>query len=80
MAENRKKTKRPNEKPEDVMHGRSFEGADWAATEHEQTRHFRRVARHMPDESDEFVTDAELEVREANASPQDDEDDKSSED
>ena len=80
MAEKRKNTKRQNEKPEDVMHGRSFEGAEWAATEREQTRHFRRVARHLPDESDEFVTDAELEVREANSSPQDDKEDGSSED
>lgn len=43
------------------MHGRSFAGANWANDEREQTRDLNR-----PDESDEFVTDAELEKREAN--------------
>ena len=30
----------------------------------------------MPEESDQFVTDAEMEVREANSSPQDDDADR----
>ena len=48
-------------KAKDVMHGRSFAGTNWAADEATQTR-----AKNRPDESDEFVTDAELEAREAN--------------
>ena len=56
------------------MHGRSFEGEQYAATEKEQTRQFERTRRHMPDESEEFVTDAELEARESSPRPPDEED------
>lgn len=66
------KKKRAKRKSDDVMHGRSFEGEQYAATEKEQTRGFERSRQHMPDESEEFVTDAEAEAREANSSPQDD--------
>ena len=52
----------------DVMHGRDFAGANIANTEREQTRDRQRIAEHggeSLDESGEFVTDAEIEAREA---------------
>lgn len=69
--------KRPNRKldregADDVIRGRNFAGEQYAATEEEQTRERERVARRMPEESDQFVTDAEMEAREANSSPRDD--------
>ena len=51
----------------DVMHGRSFAGANIAATEREQTRERERIAEHGGENLDEFgemVTDAEIEARE----------------
>ena len=73
--------KRPKRKPvregdADVIRGRNFAGEQYAATEQEQTRERERIARRMPEESDQFVTDAEMEVREANSSPPDDEEDR----
>ncbi len=59
--EEEKEEERIKRKAKDVMHGRSFAGTNWAADEATQTR-----AKNRPDESDEFVTDAELEAREAN--------------
>src|SRR5690348_10033044 len=53
----------------DVMHGRSFAGANIAATEREQTRERERIAEHGGenlDEAGEMVTDAEIEAREEN--------------
>jgi signal transduction histidine kinase len=63
MADERDRERSQNDKDtaKDVMHGRSFAGTNWAADEETQTR-----AKNRPDESDEFVTDAELEAREAN--------------
>lgn len=66
----RKKTQK-TEKP-DIMHGRSFEGASYGATERERTEDARRIPGQT---DDEFVTDAEMEVREANSSPRDEDDD-----
>jgi hypothetical protein len=44
-------------------------GASYGANEREQTRDRERVANGREDEvSDDFVTDAEMEVREANSS------------
>ena len=61
----RKKKKAKSDKPfSDVMHGRSFAGTQWAADQDEQTRDIERQAGARRDESDEFVTDAELEARE----------------
>lgn len=57
----------PSSKPKDVMHGRSFAGANIANTEREQTRDRQRIAEHGGeplDEAGEFVTDAEIEARE----------------
>ena len=51
----------------DVMHGRSFAGANIANTEEQQTRDRQRVADHGGeplDEAGEMVTDAEIEARE----------------
>jgi len=51
----------------DVMHGRSFAGANIANTEQQQTRDRQRIADHRgepPDEAGEMVTDAEIEARE----------------
>ena len=46
-------------------------GASYGANEREQTRDRERVAEGKEDEvSDDFVTDAEMEVREANSSEQ----------
>jgi hypothetical protein len=71
----RPKRKLVREDDADVIRGRNFEGEQYAATEQEQTRERERVARRMPEESDQFVTDAEMEVREANSSPRDDDED-----
>jgi hypothetical protein len=46
-------------------------GGSYGANEREQTRDRERVAEGREDqESDDFVTDAEMEVREANSSDQ----------
>lgn len=52
----------------DVMRGRSFAGANIAATEQEQTRERQRVVDRGGESGDEIneVTDAEIEVRERN--------------
>jgi hypothetical protein len=71
----RPKRKLVREDDADVIRGRNFEGEQYATTEQEQTRERERVARRMPEESDQFVTDAEMEVREANSSPRDDDED-----
>jgi hypothetical protein len=68
----RLKRKLDREGDADVMRGRNFAGEQYAATEQEQTRERERVARRMPEESEQFVTDAEMEAREANSSPRDD--------
>jgi hypothetical protein len=62
-----RKRKKAKQKPEsdDVMHGRDFAGASYGATEREQTEDIERDAGIIPDESDEFITDAELDAREA---------------
>ena len=62
-------SKKREESDDDVMHGRSFAGASYGANEEEQTRDRERVARNAEaDEAGEMVTDAEMEVREANSS------------
>jgi hypothetical protein len=56
-----------NAKGQDVMHGRSFAGANIANTEREQTRDRQRIADQGGeplDEAGEYVTDAEIEERE----------------
>jgi hypothetical protein len=64
-----KKDKSSSTSKDDVMHGRSFAGADYAANEREQTLDIERVVHDPPseesDDSDE-ITDAEMEAREAN--------------
>ena len=52
----------------DVMHGRSFAGANIANTEKEQTRERQRVVDSGGESLDEIneVTDAEIEARETN--------------
>lgn len=72
----RSKRKLVREDDADVIRGRDFAGEQYAATEQEQTRERERIARRMPEESDQFVTDAEMEAREANSSPQDDDADR----
>ena len=62
---NDKQKKDNKKKPfSDVMHGRSFAGTQWAADQEEQTRDIERASGARRDESDDFVTDAELEARE----------------
>lgn len=58
MANKRRK------KFEDIMHGRSLEGASYGATEREQTEDILRNQHPAADEAGEFVTDAEIEARE----------------
>jgi len=41
-------------------------GGEYGATEREQTEDIERARRPQADEAGEFVTDAEMEVREAN--------------
>lgn len=50
----------------DIMHGRSFAGANIANTERDQTRERERIAKHGGEPLDEAgeVTDAEIEARE----------------
>ena len=57
----------------DVMHGRSFAGANWANTERQQTRDRQRIADHKGenlDEAGELVTDAEIEERDGRRAEQ----------
>ena len=49
---------------QDVMRGRSFAGAEYADVNGGPTHDLDREGRTLPDESDEFVTDAEIEARE----------------
>src|SRR4051812_20775803 len=72
MTDKKRKDKSAQPSSDDIMHGRSFEGTSYAATEREQTEDARRIPGRT-DEAGEFVTDAEMEVREANSSPQNDE-------
>ena len=72
----RSKRKLVREDDADVIRGRNFAGEQYAATEQEQTRERERIARRMPEDSDQLVTDAEMEVREANSSPRDDDADR----
>ena len=72
----RTKRKLVREDDADVIRGRNFAGEQYAATEQEQTRERERIARRSSEESDQFVSDAEMEVREANSSPRDDETDR----
>lgn len=57
--------KHPREQ-KDIMHGRSFAGANYANTERDQTRERQRIAEHGSPPLDEIgeVTDAEIEARE----------------
>jgi len=64
MTDDKRKKAKPKPEP-DVMHGRDLAGASYGATEREHTEDLERIAGDVPDESDEFVTDAELEAREA---------------
>ncbi|HEX3865582.1 MAG TPA: hypothetical protein VHV78_02480 [Gemmatimonadaceae bacterium] len=65
MASRKKAKKNAKHSTGDLMHGRSFAGVQWAADENEQTRDIERANGTRLDQSDEFVTDAELEAREA---------------
>jgi hypothetical protein len=53
-------------KEKDIMHGRSFAGANIANTERDQTRERELIAEHGGEPLDESgeVTDAEIEARE----------------
>ena len=53
-------------KGKDIMHGRSFAGANIANTERDQTRERELIAEHGGEPLDEAgeVTDAEIEARE----------------
>jgi len=59
-------TQSPTQKGKDVMHGRSFAGANIANTERQQTLDRQRIAEHGGEPLDEIgeVTDAEIEARE----------------
>ena len=60
--------KRRDKSDDDVMHGRSFAGASYGANEEEQTRDRERAGTNAEmDEEGEMITDAEMEVREANS-------------
>jgi hypothetical protein len=67
MAEKRRD--KSDKSDDDVMHGRSFAGASYGANEEEQTRDRERAGTNAQmDEEGEMITDAEMEVREANSS------------
>jgi hypothetical protein len=69
-----KKRGKSKETQDDVMHGRSFAGASYGANEQEQTRDREQAGNaETTDEAGEFITDAEMEVREANSSEESDE-------
>jgi len=70
MTDRDKSTRQPDDEPaasrgKDVMHGRSFAGANIANTERDQTRERQRIAEHG-ENLDEYneVTEAEIEARE----------------
>ena len=67
-----KKIPQTDKRGDESTPDRRFEGAEQAA-ERERVREFERLRRHPPEDPEAFVTDAEMEVREADASPQDDE-------
>lgn len=56
---------RPDEDGQDVMHGRSFAGQNYANTERGQTADRERVVRHetLDEAGEPMVTDAEVEAR-----------------
>jgi len=61
--------KRRDKSDDDVMHGRSLAGASYGANEEEQTRDRERAGTNAEmDEEGDMITDAEMEVREANSS------------
>ena len=48
---------------------RDRDNTAYGATEREQTRDLNRIHRKQSDENNEFITDAEMEKREANGEP-----------
>ena len=68
MTRSRRNRRReaPQQSGKDIMHGRSFAGANIANTERDQTRERELIAEHGGEPLDESgeVTDAEIEARE----------------
>lgn len=64
--------KRRKKSQEDIMHGRSLEGASYGATEREQTEAILRNMHPAADEAGEYITDAELDERELEARAEED--------
>jgi hypothetical protein len=74
-----KKRSKRSKRTTDDEHGgatpeRDFADEDYAAGEPERIRDMQRAQQQPPRDPDEFVTDAEMEVREADSSPQDEDD------
>ena len=69
----KKRTKRTADKwTAETIHDRGLPDEEYAASEPERIRDMQRAREQPPHDPDEFVTDAEMEVREADSSPQED--------
>jgi hypothetical protein len=65
MTDDQPKKKDQSSTTDDVMHGRSFAGAEYGANEREQTDERERAGRgHLDESGESMVTDAEIEARE----------------
>jgi hypothetical protein len=69
----KRRTAREADEQDAAVRGRSTSEKEYDAAERDQARENERMAQPTDDESDAFVTDAEMEAREANSTPQKDE-------
>lgn len=67
----KRRTERDADEQDAVVRGRTSAEKEYDAAERDQARENERMGQPTPDEADAFVTDAEMEAREANSSPQD---------
>jgi hypothetical protein len=74
MPDKKRTNRKPAAQSDEVARDRDFTDEDYAAGEPNRMRDVAPGRRAAPEDADEFVTDAEMEVREANSSPQDEDD------
>lgn len=74
MADKKRKKRTADERSDDTKHRPEFPDEEYAAGEPERIRELHRAQRPLPHDPDEFVTDAEMEIREADSAPEDEDD------
>lgn len=67
----KRRTEREADDQDAIVCGRTYAEKEYDAAERDQARENERMAQPTDDETDAFVTDAEMEAREANSSHRD---------